>query len=441
MPINPGIALQTKPLQLDDPLDQFAKVAQVRNLISSGERQQQQMERNQLANEGARRQAAQQEMWTNSVLDARGDLRKGREIFSQRGGDPAIFMKVDKELNQAAESMARQDETKYRMAATKGTMIHDALAAVASLPPEQQQPVYDARTTHLEGLGILDPKQRRPYAGPEDVAQQLATATTYKQITEAATEKRAQAEAVRKQQDQERENKLAPFKQTEAEAAAALKLAESKGEKPEQPHEQAVREETARRNKETALQTTQRLAATLRGQNMTDARDRELAAATRDAAKQAREDKPATAAQNTVALYAERLAQSNKSLESINQGFGEHVYNKLAPHSALQTEKGQAFDQATRNWINAILRRESGAVISQSEFTEARKQYIPQPGDKPAALKQKEEHRKLVMESFKQSAGKAYSDPDTLVGKAGEKPIKAGGEKVKTWNPKTNKFE
>ena len=45
----------------------------------------------------------------------------------------------------------------------------------------------------------------------------------------------------------------------------------------------------------------------------------------------------------------------------------------------LKTDERQMFEQAERNFINAILRQESGAAIADSEFNNARKQYMPQP--------------------------------------------------------------
>jgi hypothetical protein len=49
----------------------------------------------------------------------------------------------------------------------------------------------------------------------------------------------------------------------------------------------------------------------------------------------------------------------------------------------------QKFDQAKRDFVNAVLRRESGAAISQSEFDNANKQYFPQPGDTPERIAEK----------------------------------------------------
>ena len=48
--------------------------------------------------------------------------------------------------------------------------------------------------------------------------------------------------------------------------------------------------------------------------------------------------------------------------------------------------------------INAVLRRESGAVISPSEFANANKQYFVQPNDKPGNIAQKARNRQLAIE-------------------------------------------
>ena len=70
--------------------------------------------------------------------------------------------------------------------------------------------------------------------------------------------------------------------------------------------------------------------------------------------------------------------------------------------------KQQMFFQAERNFINAVLRRESGAVISDPEFDNARKQYIPQPGDSPQVLDQKRRNRETVLRSISRDAGPMY---------------------------------
>ena len=66
----------------------------------------------------------------------------------------------------------------------------------------------------------------------------------------------------------------------------------------------------------------------------------------------------------------------------------------------------QLVEQAQRDFINAILRRESGAVIADSEFANARRQYFGQPGDSPATLAQKQANRALAIKGMETEAGR-----------------------------------
>lgn len=74
----------------------------------------------------------------------------------------------------------------------------------------------------------------------------------------------------------------------------------------------------------------------------------------------------------------------------------------------LVSGKYQQLDQAKRDFINAQLRRESGAVISEEEFDNANRQYFPQPGDTPATLAQKRANRKIVIDGMKRDSGPTY---------------------------------
>lgn len=67
----------------------------------------------------------------------------------------------------------------------------------------------------------------------------------------------------------------------------------------------------------------------------------------------------------------------------------------------------QKAQQAQRNFINSILRRESGAVISPSEFDNARLQYFPQYGDSQEVLLQKARNRQNSMQGVLGAAGPA----------------------------------
>ena len=123
--------------------------------------------------------------------------------------------------------------------------------------------------------------------------------------------------------------------------------------------------------------------------------------------------------QAKAALYANRMAASNDIIgkfENINQGPSGNiggVVSNLAPSlsNPMMSADRQQFNQAQRDFINAVLRRESGAVIADSEFTNARQQYFPQPGDSKEVLAQKAANRLTAIQGIMGAAGKQYQPP------------------------------
>ena len=75
--------------------------------------------------------------------------------------------------------------------------------------------------------------------------------------------------------------------------------------------------------------------------------------------------------------------------------------------NATQSSGQQRVEQAQRDFVNAVLRQESGAAIGKDEFDNARRQYFPQPGDNPAVIQQKARNRQLAIQSVRNSAGPA----------------------------------
>jgi hypothetical protein len=73
-----------------------------------------------------------------------------------------------------------------------------------------------------------------------------------------------------------------------------------------------------------------------------------------------------------------------------------------------QTEEFQKFSQAERDFINAVLRRESGATITDPEFANARQQYFPQPGDGKDVIAQKRKNRETAIQAMRHATGPGY---------------------------------
>ena len=76
----------------------------------------------------------------------------------------------------------------------------------------------------------------------------------------------------------------------------------------------------------------------------------------------------------------------------------------------MKSSERQQFEQAQRNFVNSILRRESGAVISPSEFENASLQYFPQPGDGTEVIAQKETNRRRTVSNLMREGGTATEE-------------------------------
>jgi hypothetical protein len=144
-------------------------------------------------------------------------------------------------------------------------------------------------------------------------------------------------------------------------------------------------------------------------------------------------NKPLTESQGNAAAYGLRMKESNKILNQLEDqgvtntgairsavagtvGMTPFVGEKLAESTsaAMNTlpsvlggpsAEQQQVDQARRNFITAVLRKESGASISPSEFANEEKKYFPQAGDTNSAITQKRAARDLAIQAMDIQAG------------------------------------
>ena len=115
-------------------------------------------------------------------------------------------------------------------------------------------------------------------------------------------------------------------------------------------------------------------------------------------------------------VNSEKVIQDN---ESAGLGFGESLSSQVPlVGNFLTSTDFKKYNQAKMDFILAVLRKESGAVIGQSEFDMAAKQYFPQPGDPPELLDQKRATRRLAIEGMMAGTGPNYKPPEGYGGPA-----------------------
>jgi len=122
-----------------------------------------------------------------------------------------------------------------------------------------------------------------------------------------------------------------------------------------------------------------------------------------------------TESQGKALTFGNRMENSEGILQSL-ENEGTSRANRLGANipiigNSVVSEGFQKFQQAEREFINALLRRESGAVIADSEYNNFSKQYFPQPGDSPDVIAQKRQSRKVAIDAMKKEAGPNYKSP------------------------------
>lgn len=111
--------------------------------------------------------------------------------------------------------------------------------------------------------------------------------------------------------------------------------------------------------------------------------------------------------------FADKASQANQALEAtLAGGFDPsspmNRINSVLPNEWTSAGYQQA-DQALRQFVNSILRRESGAAIPDSELENYRRQYYAMPGDGPDVQAQKAKARKLAIANLETEASRVPS--------------------------------
>jgi hypothetical protein len=141
------------------------------------------------------------------------------------------------------------------------------------------------------------------------------------------------------------------------------------------------------------------------------------------------EGKPPNEAQGNAIAFGARMNDSNRILESLEgkgvtsggriKGAISGTLEALVPYQGeklaagaenvlrpfLSSESQNNYEQARENFITAVLRKESGASISPTEFAREERKYFPQVGDSDSTIKQKQEARRLAISAMRQVAG------------------------------------
>lgn len=118
--------------------------------------------------------------------------------------------------------------------------------------------------------------------------------------------------------------------------------------------------------------------------------------------------------------FAKRAGAASKDLEELMKSgydpteFSDVLLGGLSSTGSLgkwltgQMSPGRTqFEQSARDFVSAVLRKESGAAIGEEEYNREVQKYFPMPGDDPKTIQRKARARQQAIESLTGEAGAA----------------------------------
>lgn len=406
MALDPNIILQTRGVQLDNPLDTYARVAQVQAARNQ----------NRIADiafqDRARATAADSSLASLLAGGSTGDdVVKG--LAGQGYGSQALaYQKTNQEALKSSADLAKVEQEKMfkkQEQAKKQFEVVGQLVGSWANNPGISKALMKSGINSAATSGVI----------PPDVAQaRLADIDKLpddpQSLNAWALNMQKQVLSVKEQMDaRQQEQTLAETKRGNLarEANSAGQLAVSQGNlnlsrqrlnfDKEQPRGQVVQTDT--------------------GPILVDPRTGQSQPVMRDG-KPVTSAKAPTEFQGKSAAFGARAEEADKVLGSLVGKYSPAAINSKssventpliggllgsAANKFALSDDDQKAEQAQRDFVNAVLRQESGAAIGASEFDNARKQYFPQPGDGKGVIAQKDRNRKLAIQGLKSNAGRA----------------------------------
>lgn len=141
-----------------------------------------------------------------------------------------------------------------------------------------------------------------------------------------------------------------------------------------------------------------------------------------------------TESQSKSATYATRAEGALPTLDRFDtaltsRGNRAAEFDPTGIAREFQSDEFQMAQQAGNEFLQAILRKDTGAAITTQEQALYGETYIPRPGDGPAVIEQKRQARRRALEALK-----AGMSPSAIV--AQERALQAAGEE----EPSTSKL-
>lgn len=167
----PALSLRP-PQQQSDPVERYARLAQLKSMIQEQplrqQALQQQVQSGQLDMQQRQRELDSSSAIMQSYQEANGDLSKAHELASKTGKAlPSDLIKLKEADARMRVNAMEQLKAKGELALQQGNLMSDVANSVWDAPPEDRPLVYQAKLAQLQAAGVDVSKMSPQYPGDE----------------------------------------------------------------------------------------------------------------------------------------------------------------------------------------------------------------------------------------------------------------------------------
>lgn len=193
MAIDPTIALQYHPPQLESPISQYQQAMALKSMQGQQQLQQQQLQTGDLENQSRQMSLQSQQALQQQFAQSGGDLDKFRQAASQ---DPRVLpgdqFKILETMNAYKKSMVDLDQAGFDLQAKRNGAIGSTMQNIAAMPDEPSRAAaWPGVVQTLAASGVkLPPQFQQQYPGIDAVNQELNLTVAHDQLLNQANKER-----------------------------------------------------------------------------------------------------------------------------------------------------------------------------------------------------------------------------------------------------------
>jgi hypothetical protein len=192
--INPNIPLMGQAPQVADPLTQYLKALQIKQIIGANALQQQQQQSGQIALQQQQQDADDQQSFRQAFKDAGGDWDKTIQLATQNGVGPQFIAKVQTAHIEQQKSLAALTTDQQAIQEKRSDRLGLEAQALLQLPQDERQQYHNQARNSMILDGIAKPTEIPEQVPDDDTLKFVVAQSKYIQ-TQLAAQKVAQIRA------------------------------------------------------------------------------------------------------------------------------------------------------------------------------------------------------------------------------------------------------